>query len=159
MNQPNPIPSTYADLEIRILQRQGDWYPVEITFSGEQEFARGYLTSAVVPWVAGLSPDEDGERLFELLFADNRLRWAWAEVHGRCPLRRIRLRLDAAAPELHAIPWELLRYADPNLSPHTLAADITTPFSRYLAGAWRPGSPVLSRPIKVLVAIANPTNL
>ena len=34
-----------------------------------------------------------------------------------------------------------------------------TPFSRYLAGKSVPGSPILKRPIKVLVAIAAPANL
>jgi hypothetical protein len=150
---------TYADLEIRILARQPEGYPVEITFSGEQEFPRGYLTPEIVLWRSSLSTEEDGERLFDLLFADDHLKSAWAEVHGQCPRRRIRLRLDASVPELHVIPWELLRYASPGISPHTLAADVATPFSRYLAGQWRPGSPVLSRPIKLLVAIANPANL
>jgi hypothetical protein len=159
MNHTPSTASTYADLEIRILDRQAEGYPVEITFSGDQEFPRGYLTPEIVPWVPSLSPEKDGEWLFDLLFADDRLKRAWAEVHGQCPLRRIRLRLDASVPELHAIPWELLRYTSPGMPSHTLAADVVTPFSRYLAGQWRPGSPILSRPIKLLVAIANPANL
>jgi hypothetical protein len=159
MNQTSLTPGTYADLEIRIFARQAEGYPVEITFSGEQEFPRGYLTSEIVPWESSLFPEKDGERLFHLLFADDRLKRAWAEVHGQCPLRRIRLRLDASVPELHTIPWELLCYVSPDLPPHTLAADVATPFSRYLAGQWRPGNPILSRPIKLLVAIADPVDL
>jgi hypothetical protein len=159
MDQTRFAPANYADLEIRILELQDKGYPVEITFSGEQEFPRGYLTPDVLPWTPSYSPTEDGEKLFEWLFADNQLKRAWAEVRGQSPLRRIRFRIDASAPELHAVPWELLRDASPGLTPQTLAADTTTPFSRYLAGQWRPGRPILCRPIKLLVALANPKNL
>jgi hypothetical protein len=33
-----------------------------------------------------------------------------------------------------------------------------TPFSRYIAGSWVPGSPILKRPVRVLVAVASPVN-
>jgi len=150
---------TYTDLEIRILPRQDEGYPVEITFSGEQEFPRGYLEPDILPWVPSGSPTKDGERFFELLLANDELKKAWAQASGQSAQRRIRLRIDGSAPELHTIPWELLRDASPGISPHTLAADTATPFSRYLAGQWRPGSPILNRPIRLLVAIANPANL
>jgi hypothetical protein len=160
MNQTFVVsPARYTDLEIRILDRQPEGYPVEITCSGEQEFPRGYLKSDIFPWTPTYSPEEDGARLFAALFSDDRLKTAWAEVRGQNQLRRIRLRIDAAAPELHALPWELLRDASPGLVPQTLAADIVTPFSRYLAGQWRPGEPILTRPIKILAALANPQNL
>ncbi len=149
----------YADLESRILEQQDEGYPVEITFSGEQEFPRGFLTSDILSWTPGYSPEEGGERLFQYLFADDQLKTAWAGVRGQNPLRRIRLRIDASAPELHAIPWELLREAAPGLTPQSIAAETSSPFSRYLAGQWRPGHPILSRPIKMLVAFANPDNL
>lgn len=149
----------YADLEIRILELAAEGYPVEITFNHEQEFERGYLKPDILPWLASTSAAADGERLFNRLLADDRLRTAWAEVRGQRPQRRIRLWLDATAPELHALPWELLRDAGPGLTPQTLAADTDTPFSRYLAGRWRHGSPLADRPIKLLVALANPANL
>ena len=149
----------YADLEIRILERQPAGYPVEITFSGEQEFPRGYLAPNVLPWVSSASPTEDGERLFGLLFADDMLKTTWAQVRGQNHYRRIRLRIDDSAPELHAVPWELLREVGPGFVPQTWAANAATPFSRYLAGQWRPGRPIQSRPVKLLAAIANPSNL
>ena len=34
--------AAHADLEIRILERQTQAYPVEITLNHEQEFPRGY---------------------------------------------------------------------------------------------------------------------
>ncbi len=151
--------NSYTDLEIRILKRQEDGYPVDITLNNSQEFPQGYLNPEILPWVASYSPTEDGERLFAWLLADDRLQQAWVEIRGQSPLRRIRLRLDAAAPELHTLPWELLRDTGPGLTPQTLAADAATPFSRYLAGQWRSPSPILKRPLKLLVALANPDNL
>ncbi|MEM7033308.1 MAG: CHAT domain-containing protein [Chloroflexota bacterium] len=148
----------YADVEIRILEEQSEGYPVEITVNGEQEFPRGYLSPDFLPWVAGASPQEDGQRLFEWLLADPQVRTAWAEVRGKHTQRRIRLRLDANVPELHALPWETIRDTDDTV-PQDLAAVSATPFSRYLAGKWQPGSPILKRPIKILVAVANPDNL
>jgi CHAT domain-containing protein len=156
MNTPKP---TYADLELRILEKQDEGYPVEITLNREVEFPRGYLKPDFLPWVPSASPTEDGERLFEWLFADDQLKTAWAEVRGHQPQRRIRLRIDASAPELHAIPWELLRDVGDGSAPQDLAATEATPFSRYLAGKWQPGNPILKRPIKILIAIANPQNL
>ena len=148
----------YADLEIRILERRPEGYPVEITLNNEREFPRGYLSPDMLPWVAGSSPADDGQRLFEWLFSDDQLKNAWTEVRGQHPQRRLRLRLDTDVPEIHAVPWELLR--DNNDStPQDLAAAVATPFSRYLAGKWQPGSPILKRPVKILVAIATPDNL
>ena len=77
---PLPRAEDYQDLEIRILALEDEGYPVEITFSGEQEFPRGYLTPDVVPWLALPSPGAEGERLFESLFADDRLKRAWAQA-------------------------------------------------------------------------------
>lgn len=159
MDQAAPRPHDFHDLEIRILKIEEAGYPVEITLASEQEFPRGYLDPGFLPWTPGPSPTDDGQRLFDWLLADERLKTAWAEARGRHPQRRIRLRIDAEAPELHALPWELLRDAGDGTAPHDLTASAATPFSRYLAGTWQPGSPILKRPVKVLVAIANPQGL
>ena len=135
----------YADLEIRILKKEANGYPVEITFDGELEFPRGVLSGTLPVLSAGAADSDDGAQLFAWLFADDGLKTAWANARGQRPQRRVRLRIDEGAPELHQIPWELL----------DLAAEDATPFSRYLAGAWVPGSPILNRPIRVLVAVAN----
>ncbi|MCP4664110.1 MAG: tetratricopeptide repeat protein [bacterium] len=152
------LPGEYADLEIRILGRREEGYPVEITLGGEQQFPRGHLDPRVLPWVPAASPTADGDRLFERLLADERLKTAWAQARGQSRLRRLRLRIDDSAPELHALPWEAARDAS-RAAPETLAADARTPFSRYLAGEWRPGRPVRVLPIRLLAAIANPENL
>ncbi len=148
--------TVYADLEIRILEQQDTkGYPVEMTLNHEQEYQAGYLDPAEVDdWLPGISPQEDGRRLFSLLAGNDAFSQAWAEIRGRQSQRRIRLRIDERAPKLQRIPWECLRD-----DKQDLAASAATPFSRYLAGTWQPGSPILIRPIKILVAIADPDNL
>ncbi len=153
------MPGDCEDLEIRILALEDEGYPVEITFSGEREFPRGYLDPGVLAWLAQASPAAEGEQLFDRLFHDDRLKSAWAEARGLSRRRRLRLRIDESAPELHSLPWELLRDAGSGGAAADLAANVETPFSRYLAGRWRRGRPVLERPIRLLVAIADPTSL
>jgi hypothetical protein len=148
----------YADLEIRILDREAEGYPVELTLNNEQEFPRGYLNPAFLPWVSSISPANDGVRIFNWLFTDEKLKESWAMVRGQQPMRRLRLRIDTTVPELHAIPWEILRDPGDGSLPIDLAAGTATPFSRYWAGSWQPGAPILQRPIRVLVAIASPAN-
>lgn len=148
--------SSYAEIEIRILAKHAAGYPVEMTLDDEQEFPPGVLDPGLLPWAASTSPADDGQRLFRWLFADPKLLAAWAEARGQNAQRRIRLRIDADAPELHALPWELLLDSSDAQAVQSLAAASATPFSRYLAGRWQPGNPILQRPIKVLVAIASP---
>ena len=78
-----------TDLEIRIFQQGEQGYPVEITLGGQQEFPRGYMEADVLPWVPGGNPEEDGQKLFEMLLADGALRSAWAEARGQAPHRRL----------------------------------------------------------------------
>ena len=148
----------YADLEIRILPLEDEGYPVELTLDGQRQYARGYADPGFLPWTPSLAPEQDGRQLFEWLFADPALRSAWDEVRGAHPQRRIRLRIDAAAPALHSLPWEILR-APGGKSGLPLAASNSTPFSRYLAGPWDPGAAIPQRPIKIAVAISAPDNL
>jgi hypothetical protein len=149
----------YADLEIRILKKDTSGYPVEITFNGELEFPRGVLSPDLPVLTAGAASGQDGVILFQWLFSDDALKTAWANARGQRPQRRIRLRIDEGAPELHQIPWELLRDIGEGGVALDLAAGDGTPFSRYIAGSWVPGSPILKRPIRVLVTVANPGNL
>jgi hypothetical protein len=148
----------YADLEIRILKKEGNGYPVEITFNGDLEFPRGKLSADLPTLTAGSASAQDGELVFRWLFSDDALKTAWANARGLRPQRRIRLRIDEGAPELHQIPWELLRDTGEGGVALDVAALEATPFSRYIAGPWVPGSPILKRPVRVLVAVASPTN-
>jgi hypothetical protein len=152
--------SAYADLEIRISERRDQGYRVDLRLNNGQEFPPGYLDPSFLPWTPSGAPAKDGQCLFDWLLADDRLKMAWAEVRGQCPRRRLRLWLDTEAPELHALPWELLREeAGGGMPALNLAAAVSTPFSRYLAVQWQPGSPIFQRTLKVLVAIANPNKL
>jgi hypothetical protein len=144
----------FVDLEIRIFQQGDEGYPVEITLGEQQEFPRGYLAASVVFWTPSSDLVADGQRLLQTLFADTALQNAWAEARGQSPQRRIRLRVDPAAAELHAMPWELLQEG-----PAMLSAQADTPFSRYLPIALPWGGPVEERPIRLLVVISNPDDL
>lgn len=153
------IPAPYADVKIRILPREEQGYPIEITLGDRQQYPRGHLAPDFLPWVPGVSPTDDGQRLFEWLLADPNFSVAWAEARGGHRRRRIRLRIDEGAPELHTLPWELMRDPTGGTGPEDLAADGDTPFSRYLAVPWMPAEPLAERPVRMLVAISNPDNL
>lgn len=145
-----------ANVEIRLLPREEKGYPVEFEVeieTGKQQWS-GYAAATFPPLSAASSKTSQGQRLWQWLMADPTLQRAWDKLSGQYPERRIRLRLDAAAPELHLIPWELLHDGTSHL-----AASVNTPFSRYLAGEWRPQPPISDHPIRILVAIANPENL
>ena len=146
----------FIDLEIRIfpLDERVSGYPVEITLGDQQEFPRGVLSQDIVPWTSSGDPIADGKQLFDALFADDTLDDAWVEARGQAPQRRVRLRIDPNAAELHALPWELLQEKDGLIS-----ADADTPFSRYLPVSLPWGGEVKDRPIRVLVAISNPNDL
>jgi hypothetical protein len=154
-------PPTYADLEIRILDHQAAGYPVELTVAGRQ-LPRGFLDPAALPlpWVPSADPAADGERLLRWLLADPAVKEAWDRANGLDGYCRVRLRIDAAAPELHTVPWELLRRpAGPGVAAHDLAASDKTPFSRYLALPSPPGGQIIDERLRVLVAVADPGNL
>ncbi|MDM8519450.1 AAA-like domain-containing protein [Anaerolineales bacterium HSG6] len=146
----------YTEIKIRILKKDERGYPVEINSQGQ--VFEGYLDSAVLPWVGTASPIEDGARLFAHLFADDTPKKAWSQICGQAPERRVRLRIDVDAPELHAIPWEQLQDGTTE-PPQIIAADEATPFSRDLAVSHPFGEPLTNRPIKMLVMIATPENL
>ncbi|MDM8532484.1 SUMF1/EgtB/PvdO family nonheme iron enzyme [Anaerolineales bacterium HSG25] len=148
----------FADVEIRIQSRQDEGYPIELTVNHQQEFIGGHLSPDLLDWIPSVSPTVDGEKLFEQLMQDDRVKQAWAQIRGQAPKRRIRLRIDADAPELHAIPWELLRDGQAT-PPEAITADSRLPFSRYLAGQWEVLQPLEERPIKILALLANPRNL
>ncbi len=145
--------TTYLDVEIRVVKRGETDYAVEIDLDGQQQFS-GTLADGIAAWTPSGDVEADGRALFAALFADAVLRDAWAEARGRSPQRRVRLWLDANAPRLHALPWECLA-SDEGM----LAAHANTPFSRYLASVRPWGAAITERPIRVLAAIANPSDL
>lgn len=157
-----PTEEPFCDLELRIFPRTEQGYPVEITLAEQQEFRRGYAPESLAEWTPGGDLAADGQRLFDALLSDAVVREAWVQARGQAPRRRVRLRIDRAAPELHALPWEMLHEGpleeDAVSLPLCAAAD--TPFSRYLPIAL-PWGGAAERPasIRVLVTISNPDDL
>lgn len=149
-----PAEELFCDLELRIFPCTERGYPVEITLAGQQEFPRGYAPASLAEWTSSGALAADGQKLLAALLSDDCLGRAWAQARGQAPQRRLRLRIDPAAAELHALPWELLT-EDAAL----LSAQADTPFSRYLPIALPWGGAVEERPIRVLVAISNPADL
>jgi hypothetical protein len=144
----------FKDLEIHILPKGSKGYPVDITLDGHR-FKRGYLTADILPWVSSGVPSEDGKRLFDILVTDGPLYSAWDRSRQGAPKRRIRLRIDQEATELHALPWELLQEG-----PTPLSASENTPFSRYLLVEAEPREQTITgQSIRMLAVISNPTDL
>jgi hypothetical protein len=154
MTDARPGDGSFVDLEVRIFQRRERGYPVELTLGEGQEYPRAYLACDVVPWVPRSDRAAEGRRLLDAFLADSGLREAWAEARGQAPRRRIRLRIDPASAELHALPWELLQEGAT-----TLSAGADTPFSRYLPIALPWGGAVEERPIRALVVISDPEDI
>ncbi len=155
------LTSSYADLLIRVLKREDQGYPIELTLDNRLEFRRGYVNPTIAQWAPGAWDAEAGRSLFQLLLEDDQVASAWAMIRGSAPQRRVRLSIDDAAAELHPIPWELLcdaGEAGNEMSVNLAAAD-ATPFSRYIAGAQAYPPPVTAHRLQVLVAIANPAGL
>lgn len=169
---------TYAELEIRIYGREAAGYPVEMTLNGNRHFPRTFCQPEDLTGLQqngdGLwrwqkvavadAEDTDGEAIFNWLFGHPDLKPAWtAALESASSLNgvsacRVRLRIEDSAPELHAVPWEMLRGKLGDAVEH-VAASARMPISRYLALAGPAGGPILQRPIKVLAAIAAPSDL
>lgn len=157
--------SEYTDLLIRIFrQDEAGIYPVEATLNGDRVFSGGELALDVDALTQSESDAEAyGRALFYALFTglinqayDVAVGLAGAETEGRL---RLRLWIDPAASELHALNWErLVKLAQTPLT--TVAA---TPFSRYSPRVTDLGKgdppPIAQWPRRLLFAIANPTDL
>jgi hypothetical protein len=142
-----------ATLEIRLLAQQGHAYPVEMTLIGTQQIFRGQVSADLAEWMPSGDSRVDGQALFDTLFASAAVQRGWGTAHGG-QSKQVRLQLRLDAPELHALPWELLR-DDQDL----LAADADSPFSRYLAVSRAWGRSITDRPIRILAVISNPKDI
>lgn len=106
-----------------------------------------------------------GLDLFNRLFAGRlalEFQKAWSAVMARGRSLRLRLALDPAAPEVHAIPWELLYFDDSGgtVAPRPIAVDPRIAFSRYIKSpAFDEGRPIAERPIRMLTVISAPMDL
>lgn len=155
----------YTDLQIRIYpyNEKDQAYPVEAELGDGSRYTGGQLKLDRQALLAQqLNAEAYGVALFNALFAgdirrayDKATGAAEAESGGRL---RVRLWVDDEAVELHAIPWERIYHLHKgNAVP--LGASTLTPFSRYTSLEAREPAPIPDTPIRMLVAVSNPTNL
>jgi hypothetical protein len=148
-------------IRVRGLESSGS-YPVE-SESGEGGRAQGELRIDPQAFLAvQLDPTAYGKNLFASLLSgpiaaayEKAIGQAQAETGGRL---RVRLWIEPQAAELHAVPWERL-YHSPQGQAIPLATSALNPFSRYTALDAPDPEPVPTRPIGLLFALSNPTNL
>jgi hypothetical protein len=154
-----------VSIQIRILgfDSSRNAYPVEAKldpgglFKGQLQLDRETLL------IEEFNPKVYGNLLSDALFTED-IRDAYKEAIGRAAgssngQLRIRLWIDNAAAELHhEVAWERL-YNESTTRPVPLATSADTPFSRYISLDIADPQPADERPLRVLVAISNPTGL
>jgi hypothetical protein len=163
-----------ADIEITLHRQDQQNYAVDFRFSdsdpnnqtevrlaaGQAALARFDLEQLRELAALGEMP-EYGRALTEGLFADERLRTAFAQARAaaeqtRAALR-LRLNIHPGALELFALRWETLSDPQSGLS---LATDQNVYFSRYLSSQdWRPVRLRAKGELKALAVIAAPAGL
>jgi hypothetical protein len=156
-------PLVYAELLVRLIPDMDGTCRVELAFTQPGSTAPTERSGRATFDVDELREvqndvDEYGRRLTQALFADSSIREGFelATVLAGAQQLRLRLDIDAAASDLHALRWETLR--TPDDAPVATGDRIL--FSRYLRSPdWRRVPTVLERELRALVMIANPTNL
>jgi hypothetical protein len=157
------VTDRFQDFLIRVRGlRPSGGYPVECEAgdggrsSGEVRIDRQALLASHLDAVTY------GTTLFEALFAGpvgqsyaRALGRAGSETGGRL---RVRLWIEPEAAELQALPWERLYHA-PRGEAIPLATSALNPFSRYTSLDVRDPQPVATRPVRMLIALSNPTDL
>lgn len=154
----------YTDILIRIFAKQeASFYYVEASLNDGSMFPKGELCLDMNALLTNeIEPKKYGLLLSNNLFTGEILRAydiatgrAQGETEGRL---RVRLWIDDDAVELHALPWERLYHLHRN-QPLPLAMSVQTPFSRYTTLNIPEAQPIRERPVRLLIAIANPRNL
>ncbi len=161
----------YAELEIGLHRRDENQYQVDLRFSDpnsdiDNRFGRGEPQYLHFEWekLRALAFDDAayGKLLGDALFGSPTVRTAFdtarAAAQASESALRLRLYIDASAPELHGLRWETLR--DP-IEDRCLLTDETLLFSRYLSSSSFDARRLL-RPksdLRALIAIANPTDI
>jgi hypothetical protein len=156
---------TYTDLLIHIRGRAGESgsYPVEATLSDGSFFVGQATLDHEELLVAESDQEKYGQLLFECLLAGGPIGRAYDLASGiarEASKRRLRVRLwlDRQAGELQTIRWERLQHYYMG-GPVPISITTDTPFSRYTGLGISEPQPAESRPLKMLLAIANPSNL
>jgi CHAT domain/SIR2-like domain len=158
----------FVELEFGLHRREADSYTVEIRVSRPDSDAdtrptSGLLAKSDTESLHRLKFDADahGRQLTQCLFADAKVREAFAQARAVAEASnatlRLRFLIGPSAPELHGLYWEALRNPDDD-SPLFTGERIL--LSRYLSSAdWRP---VRRRPkaeLHALVVVASPSDV
>ncbi len=156
-------PFTDLLIHIRPWNESAGAYPVEAALDGGGAFQDGRLR---LNWerlrAAELDAAAYGAELFYALF-DGPIRRAYDKATGRAEAAsegrlRVRLWIDPEAAELHALPWERLYHTSRGVET-ALASSALTPFSRYTGLEIPEPAPFDQRPLRLLVVVADPTDL
>lgn len=160
----------YADLEITLNRWNADAYRVELRYSqpdSDVDIRLAPETPALARFdpvqlqMLALDPKAYGTLLGANLFSDANVKTTFAQARTNAQAQdsslRLRLFIDSAAPELHALRWETLR--DPQ-DGSSLVTSERILFTRYLASQdYRRVKIKPQSDLKALVFIANPSNL
>ncbi len=158
---------SYTDLLIHIRYKpEGEeGYPAEATLS-DGSFFSGRISlngQALREAEINIAWERYGQLLYEALLAGGTISRAYDLASGLARQQsggrlRVRLWLDSRASDLQQIRWEVLQHHfKDGLVP--LSTTGLTPFSRYTALGIAEPQPIMGRPVRVLVAIANPSDL
>jgi hypothetical protein len=159
-----------SDLEIELSARSADSYSIALRFvaagsDSEQRLLKDDASTIEQSRFAVLKDLPPGSEAYakslsEAFFSNPLVAVAFEKAASSSEalnsLLRIRLLLAPNRPELHDIHWECLR----DLHGNSIATDRRNLFSRYLPSLdWQPPRHTSAANIKVLVTIANPSNL
>lgn len=149
-------------VEIRRSEPGSSTYPVEAELGDGSRYSGGSLTLDQPALLASLDDSEAyGRLLFDALF-QGPIRTAFERALETAQTGSggvgVRLWLDPAAPELEAIRWERI-YLERGGAWVPLSAAGVTAFSRYLALPTPEPRPVATRPIRILLAASNPSDI
>lgn len=154
----------YTNLQIVIGKPAADGqpFPLSLDITNWRAFdpCELKLDLDVLDQLQGL-PEQYGKALGKALFSNETLGRAYGETLAVCQGRgdglRVRLRVDAEVAQ--SIAWErLYQQLDNRWAP--LGTTAVTPFSRFVQPQqWSRPTPVIQRPLRVLLVIASPTDL
>lgn len=157
------MPSTLTIvIVINQVDTQSGAYPVQLWHDGKPlaEVQARIDRQALLQHEHHFSAQDYGMELHDALFA-GQVGDEYRRLVGRADVDafvRVQLVIAEQASELHALPWERLFHRFGN-SATPLAATAQTPFSRFLITGAGDQPPIKARPLRLLLAIANPWNL
>ncbi|MBN1486428.1 MAG: CHAT domain-containing protein, partial [Anaerolineae bacterium] len=152
-------------IQIRAWDDAEQAYPVEVTLSDGSHFGGGKMRLDMdrVQEVA-TDPEPYGLLLFDALFSGP-IRRAY-DIASSIARREegknaaLHLWITEKAPELHTLAWEQMHHIRPGQTrPTPLATSAESPLSRYMKLETPSPKPIQKRPIRLLFAISNPSNI